>query len=69
AEGLVERRADASDARRTQVAITTRGRAAVEADRAAREGWLGEAIARLSDAEQRTLQEAVELLKGLTEPD
>ena len=69
AEGLVQRRADASDARRTQVAITTRGRAALDADRAAREGWLGEAIARLSDEEQRTLQEAVELLKRLTEAD
>ena len=69
AEGLVQRRADASDARRTQVAITTLGRAALDADRAAREGWLGEAIARLSDEEQRTLQEAVELLKRLTEAD
>ena len=69
ARGLVQRRADASDARRTQVAITTLGRAALDADRAAREGWLGEAIARLSDEEQRTLQEAVELLKRLTEAD
>lgn len=69
AEGLVQRRPDASDARRTQVSITAGGRAALDADRAAREGWLGEAIARLSDEEQQTLQEAVELLSRLTEAD
>jgi DNA-binding MarR family transcriptional regulator len=67
AEGLVERRADASDARRTQVAITAHGRAALEADRAAREGWLGEAIGRLDEDERRTLQRAVELLERLAD--
>ena len=62
ADGLVERRPDANDARRTQVAITARGRAVLDAARAARAGWLGGAIARLEPGEQETLRRAVALL-------
>lgn len=67
AEGLIERRPDERDGRRTQIALTPRGRAALDADRAAREGWLGQEIANFSPDEQQTLREAVGLLKRLAD--
>jgi len=67
ADGLIERRADSSDGRRSQIAITTRGRAALDADRAAREGWLAKEIAAFAHEEQETLREAVRLLNRLVE--
>ena len=65
ADGLIERHADARDGRRTQVAITRHGRAALAVDRAAREGWLGKEIEKLTVAEQQVLREAVALLARL----
>jgi DNA-binding MarR family transcriptional regulator len=65
AEGLIARRPDASDGRRTQVALTARGRKALDADRAAREGWLGKEIGELTPEEQEILREAVALLSRL----
>jgi DNA-binding MarR family transcriptional regulator len=65
AEGLIARRPDASDGRRTQVALTARGRKALDADRAAREGWLGRAIGEFTPEEQEILHEAVALLSRL----
>src|ERR687883_2136189 len=53
ADGLVERRPDPDDRRRALVSLTDTGRAALEADRRHREGWLAEAIAaELSPDEQ-----------------
>lgn len=69
ADGLIARRPDATDGRRTQIALTTKGRAALDADRAAREGWLGHAIDQLSADEQATLHEAVLLLNRLADSD
>jgi DNA-binding MarR family transcriptional regulator len=66
-ERLIERRPDASDGRRTQIALTDRGRAALEADRASREGWLTREIAEFSPEEREILREAVELLNRLVE--
>jgi len=66
-DGLIERRADPSDGRRTQIAITTRGRAALDADRAAREGWLAKEIGAFTLEEQETLREAVSLLSRLVD--
>ena len=66
ADQLVERRPDPDDRRRALVQLTERGRATLYADRAAREGWLAQAIEQdLSAAEQAILSEAVELLRRL----
>ncbi len=67
AKGLIVRRPDASDGRRTQVAITPSGRRALDLDRAAREGWLGQEIGRFSPEDQETLREAVRLLNRLAD--
>jgi DNA-binding MarR family transcriptional regulator len=65
AEGLIERRADKRDGRRSQIALTARGRKALDADRAAREGWLGKEIGAFTPEEQEILREAVRLLNRL----
>ncbi|MGC9220977.1 MAG: MarR family winged helix-turn-helix transcriptional regulator [Solirubrobacteraceae bacterium] len=67
AAGLVSRQPDATDARRTQVLITARGRAALDEDRNAREGWLRNQIDGFSAEEQETLRHAVSLLRRLTD--
>jgi DNA-binding MarR family transcriptional regulator len=64
---LIERRPDARDGRRTQVALTPKGRAALDADRASREGWLSREIAEFTPEEQEILREAVVLLNRLVE--
>jgi DNA-binding MarR family transcriptional regulator len=67
-EGLIERRADPADGRRTLVALTAQGLETLQADRRHREGWLARAIAEdLTEEEQRTLSEAVALLERLAE--
>jgi DNA-binding MarR family transcriptional regulator len=64
--GLVERRPDPGDGRRTLIEMTPRGRAALLADRRRREGWLADAIARdLTARERRVLVEAAALLARL----
>jgi DNA-binding MarR family transcriptional regulator len=61
--GLIERRPDPGDGRRTLIDLTARGRETLEADRRSREGWLACAIEReLSPAEQQLLARAVALL-------
>ncbi len=68
ADGLLTRRPDPDDRRRALVELTAGGRAALEADRAHREGWLASAIAEeLSPAEVDTLENAIELLRRLAE--
>jgi DNA-binding MarR family transcriptional regulator len=67
AVGLIERRPHESDGRRTQIALTARGRRALDADRAAREGWLARAIADFAPEEQEILREAVSLLNRLAD--
>ncbi len=68
AEGLVTRRPDPGDRRRSIVELTDRGQTVLEADRREREGWLAEAIAGgLTPEEQRTLAAAVQLLRRLAE--
>ena len=67
-DGLVERTPDPGDRRRATVDLTAEGRAALEADRSQREGWMAEAIAGdLSPDEQVVLREAVALLRRLAE--
>jgi DNA-binding MarR family transcriptional regulator len=68
ADGLIARRADPSDGRRTLVDLTEQGVAILEEDRRQREGWLARAIAEdLSLEEQRVLTEALDLLRRLAE--
>jgi DNA-binding MarR family transcriptional regulator len=68
ADGLVSRRPDPDDRRRALVELTEQGRTTLAADRRQREGWLAEAIASdLTPEEQRTLHEAVELMRRLAD--
>jgi DNA-binding MarR family transcriptional regulator len=68
ADGLVTRRPDPHDRRRALVELTEQGRAALQADRAQREGWLARAMAEeLSPFEMDLLESAVEILRRLAE--
>jgi DNA-binding MarR family transcriptional regulator len=68
ADGLIERRADPEDGRRSLVETTPAGRAALAEDRRRREGWLTEAIANeLTDEERAGLMQAIGLLRRLGE--
>jgi DNA-binding MarR family transcriptional regulator len=68
ADGLIERRPDPDDGRRTLVELTERGLATLHEDRRHREGWLAQAIADdLSPREQKLLADALGLLERLAE--
>lgn len=68
ADGLIVRRPDPADRRRTTLELTEAGRTALEEDRRRRDGWLARAIADgLSPEEQEVLAEATRLLARLTE--
>jgi DNA-binding MarR family transcriptional regulator len=68
AEGLVVRTPDPDDGRRSLIRLTDTGRAALEADRHKRDGWLAGAIAEgLTPDEQSTLSRAVALLNRLAD--
>lgn len=68
ADGLIARRPDPTDGRRTLVELTAKGRDTLEADRRQREGWLARAIAEdLSPAERELLARATGLLERLSE--
>jgi DNA-binding MarR family transcriptional regulator len=65
---FVTRRPDPNDRRRALVELTDEGLAALEADRAQREGWLARAIAdELAPSEVEALESAVEMLRRLAE--
>jgi DNA-binding MarR family transcriptional regulator len=65
--GLIARRTDPADARRTLVELTDEGRETLQADRRQREGWLARAIAEdLAPAEQELLVRAIALLERLS---
>jgi DNA-binding MarR family transcriptional regulator len=69
-DGLIERRADPSDGRRSLVDMTSEGRRMLEEDRHRRMGWLTGAIAsELTPAERADLAKAVELMRRLGELD
>jgi DNA-binding MarR family transcriptional regulator len=64
--GFVARTADATDARRRNVAVTAEGRRVLAEGRAARQNWLARAIAeQLDGEEQRTLLVALDLLRKI----
>jgi DNA-binding MarR family transcriptional regulator len=65
--GLVARRADPADGRRMLVEMTSQGRAALEANRRERIGWLAQGIEQeLTKSERATLAKALPLLERLT---
>jgi DNA-binding MarR family transcriptional regulator len=67
-DGLIARRADPADGRRTLVELTEQGLQTLEQDRRQREGWLARAIAEdLSAEEQQALMQALALLRRLAE--
>jgi DNA-binding MarR family transcriptional regulator len=68
-DGLVERNPDPADGRRALVSLTEVGRAALEADRRHREGWLVKAIEALPPEDQATLGDSVPLLRRLADAD
>ncbi len=66
--GLVSRSADASDGRRSLVALTPTGREALHEDRAQREGFLAELIdEKLEPEERELLGHAVALLRRISD--
>jgi DNA-binding MarR family transcriptional regulator len=68
AEGLIARRPDPTDGRRSLIELTDRGRAALEEDRRQREHWLAKAIAGdLSEPEQQQLAAILTLLRRLAD--
>jgi DNA-binding MarR family transcriptional regulator len=69
-DGLIERRADPTDGRRSLVDMTAEGRGMLEEDRRRRQGWLTEALARELNARERAdLMKAVDLMRRLGELD
>src|SRR5690348_69604 len=68
AQGLVSRRPDETDGRRTLLDLTDAGRQTLADERARREGWLAQAIEQeFSGEEQEILAQAIPLLARLTE--
>src|SRR5689334_13969450 len=66
--GLVARRPDPDDGRRAFIELTDAGHAALEADRAHRDGWLAGALEReLTASERALLAEAAPLLRRLAD--
>jgi DNA-binding MarR family transcriptional regulator len=66
--GLIARRADPADGRRTLVELTDEGLRMLEQDRRQRDGWLARAIAEdLSPQEQNVLAQALALLRRLSD--
>jgi DNA-binding MarR family transcriptional regulator len=69
AQGLVAGAPDPADGRQTILSLTDAARELIKANRAAREGWLLQAIsARLTPTEQDQLAQALVLLRRLAEP-
>jgi DNA-binding MarR family transcriptional regulator len=67
--GLIRRDPDPEDDRRQMVSLTVAGRERVEGIRQAREEWLARALQdRCTDAERRTLADALALLDRLLPP-
>jgi DNA-binding MarR family transcriptional regulator len=69
AEGMVERNPDPDDRRRALVSLTDAGQARINADRAAREGWLVKALEELPDSDRETIERSVEILSRLADAD
>ncbi len=69
ADAMVERKPDPDDRRRALVKLTAAGKARIEADRAAREGWLVKALEELPATDLETVEQAVEILGRVADAD
>jgi DNA-binding MarR family transcriptional regulator len=63
--GLVSRAADSADARSVRIHITAQGRSVLAQARADRGATIDQHLARLNDADRRTLAEAIRIMRGL----
>ncbi len=68
-EGLVERSPDPGDRRRALVTITAAGKARIEADRRAREGWLVKAFEEMPESDLAAVERSVEILRQVADAD
>jgi DNA-binding MarR family transcriptional regulator len=66
-DGLVARRPDPDDRRRSLVSLTDAGRAELDADRRHREGWLVKAIEELPAEDRATMERAIVVLRKLAD--
>ncbi|MFF9817388.1 MarR family winged helix-turn-helix transcriptional regulator [Streptomyces sp. NPDC014006] len=67
--GLIRRSPDPADGRRQLVTLTEAGQDRIAGDRQAREEWLARALQdRFTEAERRTVLEALALLERLSQP-
>jgi DNA-binding MarR family transcriptional regulator len=66
---LIERNPDPDDRRRALVSLTAAGKARIEADRRAREGWLVKGFEELPDDDLAAIERAVEILRRLADSD
>ena len=69
ADELIERKPDPDDRRRALVTITAAGKARIEADRRAREGWLVKAFEELPEADLAAIERTVEILGRVADAD
>jgi DNA-binding MarR family transcriptional regulator len=69
ADAFVHRSPDPDDRRRALVSLTEAGRERIEADRAAREGWLVKALEELPEADRETIERSVGILARLADAD
>jgi DNA-binding MarR family transcriptional regulator len=68
AQGLIARRPDPDDRRRTLIELTEAGHARLVADRQRRDGWLAQALeSGFTEEEREVLERAATLLCRLTE--
>src|ERR1700754_824841 len=65
--GLVARRPDPGDKRRTFITLTDAGREVLASDRRHRDGWLARALEELSDDERAILHEAAPVLRRIAD--
>lgn len=68
-DGLVERRAHATDGRIKVVTATEAGHVRTQQIRMRREAWLATRVAALTDADVERLSAAIDVLESLSEPD
>ena len=66
-DGLVERQAHPTDGRQMLFSLTAKGLEFRTDNKDAKRNWLRGAVARLSPEEQRTLTEAVEIIRKVAE--
>ena len=67
ADGLVERRVDVADRRSSRVSLTAAGRRELSTIRSRKTAFLEQRLAALTEADRRTLAQALDILEHLAE--